>query len=211
MGWLGQGLEVGLPRGIHGPELLVVAADPIEQVLAELLARIEGVVEIGDPDAFFRDLIEGLPVGFATEQTVAVTGDDDGRGAVEDLEVLGPAAFENHRFDRRHVLIEDRGQQLAVGGIGVAGPAVTLPAGDENDLLLGRRPRRHARRSDADSRSVHRCGDDEDQRLPTVEHVCHDDHLPIAPGCCPTLVRRRLAEAYHKGVRTTSLIRGTNR
>ena len=73
----GQGLEIRVPRRIDGPELLIVAADPVEQIRTELFSRVQGIVEEGDAGTFAGEGIQGFPPGFPAEETVAVAGDDN--------------------------------------------------------------------------------------------------------------------------------------
>ena len=104
IGCSGRLCDVGHPVRVGREAGLVVAADPVEELVARLpLGDLDGVVQADQPHALVHQLLDRLEVVVLDHRVAAaaVHEEDERAGAVEDRLVLGPAAGDDHRLDAR--------------------------------------------------------------------------------------------------------------
>ena len=103
---LGQALDFGHPVRVGREAGLVIAADPVQELVARLpLGDLDGVVQADQAHALVHQLLERLEVVPLDHRVAAaaVHEEDERAGTVEDRLVLGPAAGDDHRLDPRHL------------------------------------------------------------------------------------------------------------
>ena len=135
IGCSGSVLEVGLPVRIGREARLVVAAQPLQDVIALALGILDGVVQVDEADALVDQLLHDVAVLLLDDRmaAAAVHVEDDRLGALEGLGVLRPAVA-GHDGEDAGRLLEHLHEDGAAGEELVFARAVALAAGDEDDL-----------------------------------------------------------------------------
>src|SRR5208283_2973108 len=132
----GQRLDVCLPVRVGRVAGLVIAPQPVEELVARLsLGNLDGIVQARQADTLVHELLElGQVIALDHRMAAAAIHEEDqGLGAVEDRFVLRPAAGDHHGLDAGH-LGQALAEQLAAGVELMFAGLVTGMAGDQDDL-----------------------------------------------------------------------------
>ena len=138
-GMIGKLLEVGVPVGIDGPVRLEVAAEPVDEAIADVpFGHLDRVMDADEPDALFHQLVFELQVGDRHVPAAAVAIDDDRVRTVEGSRVFWPIVLVNVHVVLGHRHSQTVGEQQTAGVMLVVPRGVARLARQKDDLLLGR-------------------------------------------------------------------------
>ena len=136
IGCFGSALDFGLPVRVGRVARLVIAAQPVQELVARLsLGHLDGIVQTRQADALVHEFLKlGQVITLDHRMAAAAIHEEDqGLGPVEDRFVLRPAAGDHHGLDAGH-LGQALAEQLAAGVELMFAGSVTGMAGDQDDL-----------------------------------------------------------------------------
>ncbi len=118
-GVIGQNLEFGRPMRIDRPVGFEVTTYPLEEMVSgSALRDLHPVVQAGQANSAFHDLVEFLEVGIEQVSPSPVAINDDRSRVVEDGWILGITIVRHHnRLETDFGFVQMLGEQLATGNM----------------------------------------------------------------------------------------------